>query len=309
MAVGTLGRDGIDGLGTALHEVTFCVIDVETTGGAPVDGGITEVGAVKLRGGERLGTLQTLVNPGLAIPGPITALTGITQAMVGPAPAIGGVLPSLLEFVGGAVVVGHNVAYDLGFLGGALARQSRSPLGNRWVDTCRLARRLLGDEVPSCRLSTLAEAFALDHRPTHRALDDALATGDLLHLLLERAAGFGVFGLDDLLLLPALVRHPQAAKLRLTRALPRQPGVYLLRDARGTVLYVGRSGNLRRDVRSHFAGTGRGRPGQLLRELAAVDPTVCADEAEAADLAAELVERHRPRFNDPARPVLGRGRR
>ena len=75
-------------LGTPLHDVTFCVIDLETTGGSADTCGITEIGAVKLRGGECLGTFQTLVNPGAAIPPTITMLTGITQSMVLPAPRI-----------------------------------------------------------------------------------------------------------------------------------------------------------------------------------------------------------------------------
>ena len=87
-------------LGVPLSETTFCVVDVETTGGSALDGAITEVGAVKLRGGECLGTLQTLVNPGMAIPPEITVLTGITEAMVLPAPRMPEVLPSFLEFLG-----------------------------------------------------------------------------------------------------------------------------------------------------------------------------------------------------------------
>src|SRR5207248_6460524 len=112
-------------LGVPLSETTFCVVDVETTGGSATDGAITEVGAVKLRGGECLGTLQTLVNPGMAIPRAITVLTGITEAMVIPPPPIEQVLPSLLEFAGDAVIVGPNVRYDLGFLNAALTRSGR----------------------------------------------------------------------------------------------------------------------------------------------------------------------------------------
>ncbi len=82
-------------------------------------------------------------------------------------------------------------------------------LTNRVVDTCALARRLVRDEVPNCRLATLAEHLRLTHRPSHRALDDALATADLLHALLERAGSLGVLGLDDLLELPTIRAHPQ----------------------------------------------------------------------------------------------------
>ena len=158
------------------------MVDLETTGGSPATCGITEVGAVKLRGGECLGTFQTLVNPGLAIPPQITVLTGITQAMVLPAPRIEEVLPALLEFIGGAIVVGHNVRFDLGFLQAAMHQTERPRLTNRSIDTYGLARRLVRDEVPNCKLGTLSSHLRLSHTPTHRALDDALATGDLLHV-------------------------------------------------------------------------------------------------------------------------------
>jgi DNA polymerase-3 subunit epsilon len=296
-----LGQRSIEDLGRSLHEVTFCVIDIETTGGSAADGGITEIGAVKLRAGERLGTLQTLVNPGLPIPPQITVLTGITQAMVLPAPHPEEVLPDLLEFIGDAVIVGHNVRYDLGYINGALERSGRPRLPNRWIDTCALARRLVRDEVPNCRLGTLARSLRLPNRPTHRALDDALATGDLLHVLLERAAGLGVLGLDDLLALPKIGGHPQVAKLTLTEQLPRCPGVYLFRDRAGHVLYVGKASNLRTRVRSYFSGDDRRKVGQLLREVHRIDHRPCSDGLEAAVLEVRLIHRFLPRFNRQAK--------
>jgi DNA polymerase III subunit epsilon len=286
-----------DELGQPLHDVTFCVVDLETTGGSAEQCGITEIGAVKLRGGECLGTFQTLVNPGVAIPPEITVLTGITQAMVLPAPRIEAVLPALLEFVGDAVVVGHNVRFDVAFLDAALVRDGRPRLANRRVDTVALARRLVRDEVPNCRLGTLADRLRLPHRPSHRALDDALATGDLLHVLLERVGRLGVTGLDDLLALPKLAGHPQAQKLALTDRLPRTPGVYLFRDVGGRVLYVGKASNLRQRVRSYFSGDERRKIPQLLRETARIDHTVCTGSLEAAVAEIRLVQQHQPRFN------------
>ncbi|HEC10577.1 MAG TPA: endonuclease, partial [Acidimicrobiales bacterium] len=105
-----------DDLGTPLSEVTFCVVDLETTGTDRESDAITEIGAVRYRGGERLRTLQTLVNPGVRIPAEITVMTGITQAMVVTAPRIDQVLSTLWDFIGDSVVVGHNVGFDLGFL-------------------------------------------------------------------------------------------------------------------------------------------------------------------------------------------------
>jgi DNA polymerase-3 subunit epsilon len=294
-------QGSFDDLGTPLHEVTFCVLDIETTGGTAADGGITEIGAVKVRGGQVLGTMQTFVNPGYPIPRQITMLTGITDSMVATAPSASAVLPHLLEFCGEAVIVGHNVRYDLGYLNAALERDGRPRFANRTVDTLSLARRLVRDEVPNCRLGTLANRFRLDHRPTHRALDDALATVDLLHLLLERAASFGVCGLDDLVALPSMGGHPQAAKLRLTDNLPRSPGVYVFRDRRGEALYVGKATNLRTRVRSYFSTDDRRKIGQLLRETERIDHTVCPTPLEAAVLEVRLIHRLEPRFNKQAK--------
>jgi DNA polymerase III subunit epsilon len=286
-----------DDLGTPLHEVVFCVIDLETTGGNRNEDGITEVGAVKVQGGRCLGTFQTLVDPGRAIPPSITVLTGLTDALVARAPRIGAVLPSLLEFVGDAVIVGHNVGFDLGFLRAACHRHDRPPMEGTVIDTVSLARRLVRDEVPDCRLHTLASRLRLDHRPSHRALDDALATADLLHLLIERASGLGVLGLDDLVALAKLAGHPQAAKLSLTADLPRTPGVYMFRGHRDDVLYVGKATNLRQRVRSYFGSEDRRRIGPMLRETHSVTHLDLPDALTAEVIESRLISRLLPRYN------------
>ena len=287
----------LEDLGTPLADVTFCVVDLETTGLSPSECSITEIGAVRFRGGECLGTFQSLVDPGSAVPPSITVLTGITSAMLVDAPRIAEVLPSFLEFLGDAVVVGHNVRFDLSFLDAALGDTGRPRLSNRSIDTCGLARRLIREEVPDCRLGTLATRLRLEHQPSHRALDDALATGDLLHLLIERAGSLGVTGLDDLLALPTMAGHPQADKLRMTDSLPRSPGVYLFRGRRGEVLYVGRATNLRARVRSYFSTDTRRKTGQMLRETARIDHLACGGTLEAAVLEIRLIHRNEPRFN------------
>jgi DNA polymerase-3 subunit epsilon len=286
-----------DDLGTPLADVTFCVLDIETTGSDRDADLITELGMVKVRAGEFLGTFQTLVNPGRAIPPMITVLTGITEAMVSRAPAIDAVLPSMLEFVRNTVLVGHNVGFDMAFINAALSRRGDESLANMVIDTLPLARRLVRDEVPDCRLHTLASRFRLDHRPTHRALDDALATTDLLHLLLERAAGLGVLGLDDLVNLPRIGAHPQAAKLRMTSSLPRAPGVYMFRGGGDHVIYVGKATNLRQRVRSYFGGDDRRKIGPLLRETQRITHAVTPNVLAAEVLELRYLQQLAPRYN------------
>ena len=286
-----------DDLGTPLSQVTFVVLDVETTGGSPASASLTEVAAARYRGGELLATYQTFVRPDERIPPYITALTGISDAMVADAPRIGEMLPSFLEFLGGGVVVGHNVRFDLSFLNHALESTGRDRLANATVDTLALARRLVRDMVPNCKLGTLAATLRLPHQPSHRALTDVLATGDLLHALLERAGTFGIVGLEELLDLPRMVGHPQAAKLKLTIRLPHRPGVYWFTDAKGDVLYVGKATDLHSRVRSYFSGDTRNKVGRLLRQIDAVHHRVCTGPLTAEVLEGRLIRAWAPPFN------------
>ena len=293
----TVRQRSFDDLGTPLHQVTFVVVDVETTGGSPASCSLTEVAAARYRGGEMIGTYQTLVRPDERIPPLITALTGISNAMVSDAPRVGEMLPSFLEFVGGGVLVGHNLRFDLSFLDHALVATGRERLANATVDTLALSRRLVRDMVPNCKLGTLAQILSLPHQPSHRALTDVLATGDLLHALLERAGSFGILGLEELLELPKLVGHPQAAKLRLTTRLPHRTGVYWFTDAAGTVLYVGKAADLQARVRSYFTGDGRHKIGRLLRQLHTIHHRVCPGPFSAAVLEGRLIRAWSPPFN------------
>ena len=290
-------QQSLDDLGTPLHEVTFCVLDFETTGGRRSSDRITEIGAIKYQGGKELGTFQTLIDPGCAVPPEIMILTGITSAMVSRAPKIEHVLPTLLEFLGGGVIVGHNVGFDLGFLNAALERSGREPWKGQRIDTLAISRRLIRNDVPNHKLSTLARCLRLNNQPSHRALDDAKATADLLHHLLEQASSLGVLGLDDLQQLPKMERHPQARKLRLTEDLPRSHGVYRFINKRGEVLYVGKASNIRARVRSYFSTDNRRKVEQLLRETETIEHTVCVGPLQAEILELRLIQDLQPRFN------------
>ncbi|MCW3472412.1 exonuclease domain-containing protein, partial [Rhodococcus pyridinivorans] len=159
---------GFDELDTPLRETTFVVVDLETTGGKAAEDAITEIGAVKIRGGEVLGEFATLVDPGRPIPPYIVQLTGITTAMVYAAPKVEEVLPAFLEFASGAVLVAHNAGFDVGFLEAATAQCELAWPRFQVLCTVKLARRVLGrDEAPSVKLSALAELFRVSTVPTH----------------------------------------------------------------------------------------------------------------------------------------------
>ncbi|MER7456496.1 DEDD exonuclease domain-containing protein [Micromonospora sp. NPDC126480] len=283
-----------------LYATTFVVVDLETTGGAPDGGGITEIGAVKVRGGEELGVLATLVNPGVPIPPFITVLTGITQAMLLPAPPIEQVLPSFLEFLSAdAVLVAHNAPYDVGFLKAACAAHGYRWPSPRVLDTAALARRVLTrDEVPNRKLGTLAAYFRTATQPTHRALDDAKATVDVLHGLIARLGGHRVHTIGEAIEFARAVTPTQRRKRHLAEGLPKVPGVYIFRGADDRPLYVGTSVDIATRVRSYFtAAEKRARISEMLAAAERVEAVECAHSLEAEVRELRLIGAHAPPYN------------
>jgi DNA polymerase-3 subunit epsilon len=284
----------------SLFATTFVVVDLETTGGAPGGGGITEIGAVKVRGGEVLGEFGTLIHPEERIPPFITVLTGITEVMVGPAPKIDSVLPAFLEFATDAVWVAHNAPYDTGFLKAACTEH-----GYPWpkplvLDTAALARRvLIRDEVPNHKLATLAHWFRTARQPCHRALDDARATVDVLHALIGRLGSHRVHTLGEAMEFVKAVTPTQRRKKHLAEGLPDAPGVYVFRDGRDRPLYVGTSSQIATRVRSYF--TAAEKRARISREMLAaaerVEAIECAHSLEAEVRELRLIAAHKPPYN------------
>jgi DNA polymerase-3 subunit epsilon len=192
--------------GLSLAETEFAVVDLETTGWSPGTDAITEIGAVRVRGGVRRGEFGSLVNPGTPVPPSISELTGITDWLLAAAPRAAAVLPGLLRFADGCVLVAHNAPFDVGFLAAACDDCGLAWPGFAVLDTVILAKHVLDpDEVPDCKLSTLAQYFGARTAPTHRALSDARATADVLGSLIARLAGHGVHTLGQLSDWPAAV--------------------------------------------------------------------------------------------------------
>ncbi|HEY9395845.1 MAG TPA: DEDD exonuclease domain-containing protein, partial [Nocardioides sp.] len=295
---------GFDELGRPLRDLTFCVVDLETTGNSPDNGGmITEIGAVKVRGGEVLGEFQTLVNPHTGIPPSIAVLTGITNSMVASSPTIESVLPAFLEFAEGCVLVAHNAPFDVGFLKHFAAKQERPWPRFEVLDTVKIARRVVTrDEAPNHKLGSLARVFGSPTTPNHRALSDARATVDVLHGMMERLGNIGVQTLEDLAVFSAKVTTAQRKKRHLAEDLPHAPGVYLFKDDKGRALYIGTSKDLRTRVRTYFtASETRSRMGEMVGLAATVQGIECATALEAGVRELRLIAEHKPPYNRRSR--------
>ncbi|WP_399537236.1 DEDD exonuclease domain-containing protein [uncultured Actinomyces sp.] len=256
------------------------------------------MGAVKARGGQVLTDFFTLVNPGVAIPAQITMLTGITNAMVAGAPGVRTCVEAFLDWAdllaGDVVLVAHNARFDVGHLRGAAAALGLEWPEPRVLDTLALARKAwTRSEVPNHKLGTLAAFVGSQTRPTHRALDDACATVDVLHAALEVMAPLGVTHLEDLATASDPVPVRRRAKSRLADDLPSSPGIYQFRSAADQVLYVGSAVDLKRRVRSYFtAAEKRSQVAQMLDTTVSVrhiaTPTLIEARVRELRMIAEL---------------------
>lgn len=291
-----------------LFETTFVVLDLETTGIRGGSDHIIEIGAVKVRGGEVLDTFSQLIDPGIDIPTRISDITGITTADVEGAPQLGSVLPQFLEFARGAVWVAHNAPFDISFLQAGTAE-----LGLEWpqpaiVDTLKLARKVLRrDQVGSFRLKTLARYVGASTSPTHRALDDARATVDVLHYLLEKLAGFHVESEAELVAFSPAFASEIRAKRDLIKDAPHSPGVYIFRTENDSPLYIGTAVDLRRRLLQYFNGSdSRRRIAEMVRLAHKVD-TIATPHGFAAEVReARLIASLRPPYNRQRRePTRG----
>jgi DNA polymerase-3 subunit epsilon len=297
-----------------LMEIEWAVLDIETTGLAAGRHRIIEVAAVLVRGGELREAYQRLINPERRIPQFITSFTGIKQSMVNRARRAAEVLPELRAFLGERIVVGHNIGFDLSFLACETERLGLA-LGfpDEGLDTIDLARRYLTG-MRRARLDRVAAALHVPARDRHRALPDARITAQVLILLLARAQAEGCQTLNDLrqhlqALAGAAPRHSSMPVPRPTgglylnpawrRDFPTRPGVYLMKDETGEVIYVGKAKSLRDRLASYYnqpLGYTRKMDG-LLQSVREIEVRVLGSELEALLVESRLIKELQPRYN------------
>jgi DNA polymerase-3 subunit epsilon len=272
----------------------LAIVDLETTGSRPAWDRVTEIGVIEVDGFEVTSEWSTLVNPGGAIPGPIQALTGITNEMVAAAPSFRDFAGELYERLAGRLFVAHNARFDYGFL-----RHEFDRAGLRFMAktlcTVRLSRRLYAQH-PSHNLDSLIERHGIACRARHRALGDADAVWQFLRVAAQEHG-------DDIVAVaarqverqPALPAHIDQAVID---AIPEAPGVYVFHGEGGTPLYVGKSISLRSRVLSHFySGPRSPRAAELAREVRCIDWQRTVGELGALLREARLVKELQPAYN------------
>ena len=288
--------NGAPGEALAIEDATFVVFDLETTGLRPGSARPCEFGAVRVRGLALEERFQTLANPGVRLQPGVSALTGLRDEQLRRAPPVAAVTRRFLAFAGDAVLVAHNARFDMAFLDNETMRLTGNRVVATVVDTVGLARRLLGRQPAN--LSALSYRFVTAARPCHRALPDAEATAEILLALIGTAQERGARTVADLVELAATRPRRVHRKRNLAFGAPQRPGVYLFRDARDQVLYVGRARDLRARLRSYFRSE-RQRPAveAALGALEKVEWRILGSEVEAALEELRLIRELRPPAN------------
>ncbi len=315
-----------------LGDVEFVVLDVETTGLRPGPDRVIEIAGVRLCGGEAVDSFQSLVNPCRRIPPFITQFTGITPEMVRDAPTAKEVMPDFIQFIDGAIIVGHNVGFDIGFLAyeAQLLGRAFPPDG---LDTIPLARRFC-PSLKRFKLDLVASHLNIPASNRHRALGDASVTAAVFLRILElaRQQNIHTFGqlrrrlqlpvawsgditqiapsgkderwrADGKLASSSLPSTRPTGSLFLNpvwkRSFPNKPGVYLMKDVNDQVIYVGKAKCLKNRLASYYShplGYTRKMDG-LLQNVKEIETIVLGSELEALLKESQLIKELQPAYN------------
>ncbi len=232
-----------------MKQKLYAVVDIETTGGMARRDRITEIAIVLYDGNRIIDKFESLINPDRTIPYEITRITGITDDMVADAPRFYEVAKKVVEMTEGAIFVAHNVRFDYSFL-----REEFASLGftftRRQLCTVVLSRKAFPG-LRSYSLGNLIRHFDIQVENRHRAMDDVLATVDILGRILSNESG--IEKADRLINAGIKASHlPKDISMDRIHNLPETSGVYYFYNEYGTVIYVGKSINIRKRIMQHF---------------------------------------------------------
>lgn len=180
-----------------LESLTFCVIDLETTGGNHDNDQIIEIGMVKIEKLKITESKNILINPEKVIPDFIQKLTSIKQKDVKDCPTIEEVIDDVIDFIGGHIIIAHNTSFDVPFLNSVLRRLGHKELTNKVICTNVMTKHMI-PEIMTSNLSYMSELFGIQHDNAHRAKDDAIAAAKLLLKYLEIFEAKGIKKVNQL---------------------------------------------------------------------------------------------------------------
>ena len=271
----------------------YAIVDLETTGGMSKRDRITEVGIVIFDGEKVIEKYETLINPERSIPHEITRITGITNDMVANAPKFYEVAKKIVEMTEGHIFVAHNVRFDYGFL-----REEFKSLGftftRRQLCTVRLSREKLPG-LKSYSLGNIIRHFDIKVNSRHRALDDALATAELMKIIFRKT--------DPTETINMMVNKgikesklPKGVTIDYLQALPETAGVYYFRNDYDVIVYIGKAINIQKRVMQHFSKVTQ-KAEKLARMVSQIDFVETGSELVALLHESAEIKANKPEVN------------
>ena len=269
----------------------YAILDIETTGGQFNEEGITEIAIYKFDGHEVVDQFISLVNPEIPIQPFVVKLTGINNAMLRSAPKFYEIAKRIIEITSDCVIVAHNASFDYRILRTEFRRLGYD-FEAKSLCTVELAKKLI-PEQPSYSLGKLVRALGIPMADRHRASGDAMATTKLFKMLLEKDVEKTI--VKDFIKLE--VEKGIAPKLLdILSQMPAKTGVYYIYNEKGTLIYIGKSQNIKKRVNQHFTGITT-KSKRIQTEVFTITYDETGSELIALLKESQEVKVNRPRYN------------
>ncbi|MCC9074159.1 GIY-YIG nuclease family protein [Flavobacterium sp. F-65] len=269
----------------------YAILDIETTGGQFNEEGITEIAIYKFDGHEVVDQFISLVNPEIPIQPFVVKLTGINNAMLRSAPKFFEVAKRIIEITSDCVIVAHNASFDYRILRTEFRRLGYD-FEAKTLCTVELAKKLI-PEQPSYSLGKLVRALGIPMADRHRANGDAMATVKLFKMLLEKDTEKTI--IKDFIKLE--IEKGIAPKLLdIVAQAPTKTGVYYIHNESGTIIYIGKSRNIKKRINQHFTGTNI-KSKKIQAEVFTVTYDETGSELIALLKESEEIKVNKPKYN------------
>nr|WP_299207364.1 exonuclease domain-containing protein [uncultured Brumimicrobium sp.] len=270
----------------------YAVTDLETTGGSIKNSKITEISIFITDGEKILDEFTSLVNPEQPIPYFISQLTGINDDMVEGAPKFYELAKQIIEFIGDAVFVAHNVGFDYNVL-----RSEYRSLGYEFrtnhLCTVKSSRQIIPGYA-SYSLGKITDELGIDLVGRHRARGDALATTELFHLLFSKNYEL----LNSFIQSDIIPKHLHPGlDFDAIEDIPKQTGVYKFYDEESRLIYIGKSKNIRSRVQQHLKNNKSKKAIKMSKEIVRVEYDLTGSEIIALIHESNLIKKYKPQFN------------
>jgi DNA polymerase-3 subunit epsilon len=276
----------------------YAILDIETTGGQFNEEGITEIAIYKFDGHEVVDQFISLVNPEIPIQPFVVKLTGINNAMLRSAPKFFEVAKRIIEITSDCIIVAHNASFDYRILRTEFRRLGYD-FEAKTLCTVELAKKLIPEQT-SYSLGKLVRALGIPMADRHRASGDAMATVKLFKMLLEKDLEKTI--VKDFIKLE--VEKGIAPKLLdLVNQMPAKTGIYYIYNEAGTLIYIGKSQNIKKRINQHFTGITT-KSKRIQAEVFTITYDETGSELIALLKESEEVKINRPRYNRSQRKTF-----